>query len=850
MKKFFPFLLTAVIFPLVAVDRILLDSPREVLIPCRQNRDWKIPALQSNGRVIVSFEHRLDFPRLGGWAPCWQIFVNDQPVSSMATRNHPRLLNKPRSASHLDHGTYKTDIGEKWYSLYSPDYESAKKRFSPADPEAYRVALDITGLLRRDRENVVKIRFGSELSGYYKKMNVKCPPALGVRNFKVVQEDRPSPIPPVRKESEYVHLKNVPPVDYGLVLREKCLIVNFGKLSVPVTSYFSAPGAKWYEMGGESRLETPFYAVMRKIVQQKNRIDVFDTVISKSDRLIGLKIRYEIPSGNFDPVYLAGDPSPNSEENAGGRNPSVFLSAPTLEQGIALIAQDDVFRVQNLQYCKDGKSGIRTETFALSPGESRTVEWSIYPVMSSDYFDFVNEVRRDWDVNFLIDGGFHLSLNVFQHWTPEEARKFHRNAGLKYNALGVFYWGHLGGEYAKRNCAVQGSSFIDEESRGSLAPNTIMNFKNEPMRQFVREMLAKAGASMPELKRFIYVHNQWSTEVDDYRKYGDCAVTKSNGTYRNRPPYHFFIPTTENAYGKKFMEFLRTLCEDYNPEGIYHDEFTYTNSTLTYNLWDKVSVELNEKNEVVRKIGFVPLLKLDFNMRVADYILNRKKKLLIANFSPETRTERKFKFPRFEETYYSNWVFLSHLYTPIQLGDMLTYSCTAEDCAADIRNALRNGTLYYHYNNQAACPTITAKMYPFTPVEIHRGWLLGKERILTIRSGEFCWKGENALCIPYVYDERGALIPGYPAVFSGRDGETVCTLKLGRKYCAALVKIPVRALLGKTVCLESVSLEDGKLSAELVGKGTVRIIFNGQTEDFTSDGTKPVRISMWPLEVK
>ena len=56
---------------------------------------------------------------------------------------------------------------------------------------------------------------------------------------------------------------------------------------------------------------------------------------------------------------------------------------------------------------------------------------------------------------------------------------------------------------------------------------------------------------------------------------------------------------------------------------------------------------------------------------------------------------------------------------------------------ADIRNAMKNGALYYHYNNQAACPTITTKMYPFTPVEIHSGWLLGRERILTTHSGEF-----------------------------------------------------------------------------------------------------------------
>ena len=807
---------------LSAAEKILVDDPGECFIRLRQNREWTLPEWKKSGRVTVEFEHRIDFPRLGGWNPCWQIFVNENVVSSMASRHHTRLLNKPRTARHLDHGIYRVCSGEKWYSLYSPDYELAKKRFQPTDPQAYRIVLDITDLLRQDRENRIKIRFGSELTGYYKSLGLKRSPALVVRNFKILHAPEVrSQMPPQREKNDFIRMREIPVAHYTLERNNETLQIQFGKLIVPLISRFSAPGGRWFRMGGRNTLETPWYSVSRRILEKKNRIDVFDTFANKTDKLIGLKICYETGSAPFDPIYLAGNPSPDSESCSGGRNPSVFLAAPASRQGIAFLAQDDVFRVQNIQYCDNGRAGIKTETFALSPGETRTVEWSVYPSMSADYFDFVNEVRRDWDVNFPIEGGFHLSLNVFRTWTPEKAREFHWKTGVKYNSLGVLYWSHLGGEYANRNSSVHGAALMDEKTRGRLLPAVPAEFPVEPMRGFIREMLAKARAYTPDLKRFIYVHNQWSTEIGDAEKYADCALTLPNGNALEELPYRFFVPTAENAYGKRFMAFLKYLCDNFDIDGIYHDEFTYTRKFVTFNMWDGCSVELDRDSNVVRKIGFVPLLKRDFNRNVMDYILNQRGKKFVANFSPETRSEREFKFPRFEETYNSWWIFLSHLYTPIQLGDMLTYSVTPEDCMADIRNAMKNGALYYHYNNQAACPTITAEMYPFTPIEIHSGWLLGQERILTIHSGEFGWKGENNLCIPHVYDEKGRLIPGYPATFVNSGRGTVCRIHLEKKYCASLEKIPVTAVLPADLSLSEAVYENGVFSCEASGNGTL-----------------------------
>ena len=201
-------------------------------------------------------------------------------------------------------------------------------------------------------------------------------------------------------------------------------------------------------------------------------------------------------------------------------------------------------------------------------------------------------------------------------------------------------------------------------------------------------------------------------------------------------------------------------------------------------------MELDEHNNVRRKISYVCLLKLGFTLGLFDHILNKRGKLLIGNFSPEMRSERKFRFPRFEETYSHRWIALSHLYTPIQLGDMLTFKNNPSDMAADQRTALMRGALYYHYLGHTGCPSLPSKMFPFTPIELHGGWLVGKERILTAVSGDFGWRGEKPEVDVFVFDEFGREVRGYP--FSAKDTDTgrIFTLELKQGHCAAIVRKP------------------------------------------------------------
>ena len=80
----------------------------------------------------------------------------------------------------------------------------------------------------------------------------------------------------------------------------------------PIESVFSVPGGGEVSLGAKKTLETPFYTLTRRFVKRDDRVDVYDTFLSKTNGLIGVKVRYETPTADFESVYVAGDCNPSS----------------------------------------------------------------------------------------------------------------------------------------------------------------------------------------------------------------------------------------------------------------------------------------------------------------------------------------------------------------------------------------------------------------------------------------------------------------------------------------------------------------------------------------------------------
>ena len=781
---------------LAATPCTLVSEAEDVAIPSRTWKAWQFPAVsEADGRITLEFLHRIDYPRAAGFCKALQIEVNGTAVVSAGTRTKTRLLNKPYEMKHKHHGRYVVDNrADKWYSMYLPDFHAADGFVVPATPEASRLVLDITDLTYTDKTNTVTVRCFVPAALYEGGKGKGRRRALVIGGFSIVAEPGAEHLARVDAATTRAKFKPLVKPVFETGGDGERIEVKIKGVANRVYSRFSVPGGGSLSMGTQGKAETPVYSVERRIVRRENRIDVFDTFKSKSDRLIGVKIRHEMPLGEFDPVYVAGDPSAGADEFEGGRNPSVYAADARRGYGIALIAQDDVFRVQNRQYCKGGFAGIRTDTLALVPGAERTVEWSIYPTSEADYYEFVNAVRRDWDVNFRIDGGFTFGFAQYGNCTPESARRRARNESLVWQSMPAHFWRHVDADakYASYTGNIWGMGRNSPGVRTRNGKGEIVVEDPEIMNGFERKCIRRCREINPGLKVFSYIHNQISVGTDD-GKYEDAALYGFDGKrryYGSSKVNNLFVPTLENAFGRDFLKLVDWTLDSFDIDGIYQDECNCCNTRLYggTNLWDGASVEIDDMGNVVRKISQVPLLKLPVTLATFDRIINVRKKLMVGNFSPETRSERKFRFPRFEETVSARWIALSHLYTPIQLGDMLTYSSTAKDMAADQRMALKRGALYYHYAGNTGCPSLTSRMYPFTPVELHSGWLVGEERILTCVSGEFVWRGENPEVDVFVFDGLGREVKGYP--FGKRDSALgrVFSLELKPDYAAAIVK--------------------------------------------------------------
>jgi hypothetical protein len=83
--------------------------------------------------------------------------------------------------------------------------------------------------------------------------------------------------------------------------------------------------------------------------------------------------------------------------------------------------------------------------------------------------------------------------------------------------------------------------------------------------------------------------------------------------------------------------------------------------------------------------------------------------------------------------------------------------------------------------------TLTDHMYPFTPVELHKGYIIGKERILTKVSGLFGW-GDDSVHEVHVYDEYGREQKDAKAPQINQNGNNYTELRLAEDWSAAIIR--------------------------------------------------------------
>jgi len=701
--------------------------------------------------AVLALKARMDTPKVGGYTQALRLTLNGTSLDGK------RLLNKPLEAKGTSGRIVRYTAADRFTTYYAPDFTSADNSgYGVAGIKSCEFELRVGDLLREGEnelliENACSDKVTRSLTAADGKLLFTAPPP----------PPKPKAGPPTGPIPVCAPLKD-PKTDYTLrELPEAKLAIEIAGEKFTIESRFSTPARKW-ETGSNA-----FFAHSRRIERKAEAIVVFDTFKNLTKENLPLMQRHEATLTPLKTIWLAGhSPAGLVGTSSDGANPTTF--GVTEKAGLGLLPLNDEFQVHVTNYAADGVIGLADNQFVLQPGKTYTAEWAIVPVVRPEYFDFVNAGRRLLDVNFTIPYCFAFlrAGKLTDVWPDNQFAEFIRlkNANLV--------------------CAGLSSARYQGRYAHGIA------FQQVPHDSYKR-WVERVRRLAPGVKSSIYFHCFINSEENAAGKFPDARVLRSDGSHADygQPFYGLFFPTASNAYGRAIRRNVDIILNDIKADGVYWDELEYSAYAFHYGEpWDGCSADIDATTMKIRKLkSSVTLLSQSWRIALIKEIMARGP--FIANGQPRTRTIARLKFPRFSETGSIGNCTRTHFYSPIALGDHLTER-SEEDAYRNMVRALDYGCVSHWYSDMQVPPkyeTITKFMYPITPVELHEGYIIGREHILTNRSGLFGW-GDRSAHEVYVYDDTGREVPNFKAPTVERDGVTFTELRIAEGWSAAIVR--------------------------------------------------------------
>jgi hypothetical protein len=512
------------------------------------------------------------------------------------------------------------------------------------------------------------------------------------------------------------------------------------------------------------------HKVDRTITVLSDHIHVTDTISNSTAKLLGVIVEHRLTLSNAlaKRRLLGGRKVFKAQQRrASPGNPTAIVESESVSVGLA--ADDDVFRVQSEEFSEPDAVGLADRRLALPPNSARTLEWDVY-VSPGDYWDVINALRRNRGSNFTIPGPLALEPMPDGKRTPDEYRTW-----LDARRLQVVVSGQ--------------TTFKD----GSLAEGTAIPLANEWCNG-ARNWITKIASVRSDVRTLVYLHSQISTEPGAVAKYADARLYDASGApilSPYREPLPLYVATETGSYGRALTRTAQFLLDDLGAAGIYNDAFSYDTAPFAYTKsWDGCTVEIDAASHTTeRTLSSVTLLQQPWKVNLARMVAARKK-LLVGNGPLETRTALQLRVPTFVETISYSSMLDAHLSAPWGLGNHdLTQSPRARATMA--RRILDYGGVYctYEWRDEPTTIPFVEKFYPITPIEIREGVVIGKERIITNRSGLFGWLDDGA-AEPHVFDADGAETSADGVKLVQENGRTLVEVRLKPDEFAVLVKRP------------------------------------------------------------
>ena len=575
---------------------------------------------------------------------------------------------------------------------------------------------------------------------------------------------------------------------------------------------YSSPGERirWNTLGGDATLndaswlpkirradagaiemqaQCSSYSLSRRIVVQKDRVDIEDRISNTAAEPVAVIIENRLVS-----------PTPLKETLSPGCPESPLIYARSEFDTLGMLAQDDISRRKFEAHLglPPNRAAFRVTNLAVDAGKIYTMRWTLYVLPASgDYFDLVNRIRCDWNAITTIDG-------------PTAFFDIGQNADLlkDADALKAYF-------ERKRHGIVMLSPWLDYD------PGTFDRvWPRDEYKQRMQEATKRIRQANPGAKVIGCIETDWvnidPTRIPDGDKLpsanettGNIRVKPEQTKILDRSGLPFLDSVRRDSDGNLIIELYRRggkpqtslgvfpaivnyqyefllgqvkfLIDDVGLDGFYIDEFSqaFRNDLRTYAGWDGWSADIDlGTGKITRKYVDDSIAGVEARVKLCQYALQRGK-TVVANTYATSMEEQSLPVNRFAETQGSFNPFAfedgqepplvaamlrGHLATPIGLG-ILPQSGQG-DVAKTIMKAvvsyLRHALLYYHYaigdipesgDGSGEYGPIN-HMFPITPIELHKGWILGKERIITCVSGRYLWRNANPPVI-HLFDLRG-----------------------------------------------------------------------------------------------
>lgn len=655
-----------------------------------------------------------------------------------------------------------------WLLPQSSDWNTFSNTAFPIEmqQDPYRIVLDITNSVMFGRTNTLwidNINAGANL--YFRNAQILCRYERPAANLAI--RDVPNINGPVVPQTNFAvpYTRSIP--------NGGGIIVNVGGTNYNIESKYSYPNGTWntlttgsvsqgewvVSVAGNSVTGTgQKYRLNRTVNNLGERIQVLDTLTNLTAQPISIRVSHAIKNleSSLDKTYLSGMRVPTKQGWAGCTvtsrdNPSVYVMDQT--SGIGLLARDNVFRSHINLSLSSGNYAIGDDYFALDGNASYIMEWDIYPTNSGDYFAFVNAARRALNANYLIDGCMMIgsgqcgNTNVF---TDAQILNMVNSNNIKYVIL-------------DSSVLVDSSGAI--VSGESLNGSDFMKTRGDSNRYWLQQWINRYHNIAPGVKVLPYVNPWLCTEASATTTYADSYAKNPNGTPQLGGGGSWQIPvmcpTLTNSYGPALTATFNWLLT--NSDGFFMD-----GSSMTWDdaggpwdyrteIWDNHTATNNASFVLLTKVTEKALSTLSYRVARFQSAISQGKKMWL-NHGPSAEEVAAMQLYHFNETFLTNCPVFTHLYTPTSLST--NYMGTLEsDIGYDIATKLRYGGLYlpraFVYRTSG---NILQDMYPIHPKELHCGYIIGQDKIITAISGQYGFGDSSALTVK-IYDSAGFRLP-------------------------------------------------------------------------------------------